>query len=197
MSVFILFIVIVLFILCKCVARLVNGRVFVRIDINVIISNSCAEYFLQATKFIDDLLVKFYELNRFYKCRKPQDLTGHMVIGLAPHTSAGALARIIGFTNTQVCFAHPFFHATKRRNADGDEDGLMLLMDALLNFSHSYIPDKRGGRMDLPFILTTRIDPAEVDKEAHNLDILARYPLDFYEATVRHEHSKNDAEGND
>jgi DNA polymerase II large subunit len=76
-------------------------------------------------------------------------------------------------------------------NCDGDEDGLMLLMDALLNFSHSYIPDKRGGRMDLPLILTTRIDPAEVDKEAHNIDTLARYPLDFYESTLKHEHSKN------
>jgi len=76
-------------------------------------------------------------------------------------------------------------------NCDGDEDGLMLLMDALLNFSHSYIPDKRGGRMDLPLILTTRIDPTEVDKEAYNIDTLARYPLDFYEATLKHEHSKN------
>jgi len=66
----------------------------------------------------------------------------------------------------------------------------MLLMDALLNFSHSYIPDKRGGRMDLPLILTTRIDPSEVDKEAHNVDTLARYPLDFYEATLKHEHPK-------
>ena len=45
--------------------------------------------------------------------------------------------------------------------------------------------------MDLPLILTTRIDPAEVDKEAHNIDTLARYPLDFYEATLKHEHSKN------
>lgn len=74
---------------------------------------------------------------------------------------------------------------------DGDEDGLMLLMDALLNFSHEYIPDKRGGKMDLPLILTTRLDPSEVDKEAHNVDCLSRYPLDFYEATLRHEHPKN------
>lgn len=158
---------------------------------DVIISKSCAEYFMQISKFIDDLLAKFYGLDRFYKIRKLQGLTGHLTVGLAPHTSAGAIARIIGFTDTQVCYAHPFFHATKRRNADGDEDGLMLLMDALLNFSHSYIPDKRGGRMDLPLILTTRIDPAEVDKEAHNIDTLARYPLDFYEATLKHEHSKN------
>jgi DNA polymerase II large subunit len=158
---------------------------------DVIVSKSCAEYFVQVSKFVDDLLSKFYRLDRFYKIRKLQDLTGHLTVGLAPHTSAGALARIIGFTDTQVCYAHPFFHAAKRRNADGDEDGLMLLMDALLNFSHSYIPDKRGGRMDLPLILTTRIDPAEVDKEAHNIDTLARYPLDFYEATLKHEHSKN------
>jgi len=158
---------------------------------DVIISKSCAEYFIQISKFIDDLLVKYYRLNHFYRIRKIQDLTGHLVIGLAPHTSAGALARIIGFTNTQVCYAHPFYHATKRRNADGDEDGLMLLMDVLLNFSHSYIPDKRGGRMDLPLILTTRIDPSEVDKEAHNLDTLHRYPLEFYKATLKHEHSKN------
>ena len=158
---------------------------------DVIISNSCAEYFLQVSKFIDDLLVKYYGLERYYKCRKPDHLTGHLVIGLAPHTSAGSLARIIGFTSAQVCFAHPYYHAAKRRNCDGDEDGQMLLMDALLNFSHSYIPDKRGGRMDLPLILTTRLDPSEIDKEAHNIDTLSRYPLDFYEATLKHEHSKN------
>jgi DNA polymerase II large subunit len=158
---------------------------------DVIISKYCAEYFVKISKFIDDLLVKFYKLNRFYNIKRLEDLTGHLVVGLAPHTSAGSLARIIGFTDAQVCFAHPYYHAAKRRNADGDEDGLMLLMDALLNFSHSYIPDKRGGRMDLPLILTTRIDPSEVDKEAHNIDTMARYPIDFYEATLRHENPKN------
>ena len=157
---------------------------------DVIISKACAEYFVNITKFIDDLLLKFYKLNKFYKIKKLEDLTGHLVIGLAPHTSAGSLARIIGFTDAQVCFAHPFYHAAKRRNADGDEDGLMLLLDALLNFSKSYIPDKRGGKMDLPLILTTRIDPSEVDKEAHNIDTLARYPLEFYNATLKHEHPK-------
>ncbi|MCJ7572593.1 MAG: hypothetical protein MUO82_12100 [Candidatus Thermoplasmatota archaeon] len=157
---------------------------------DVIISKLCAEYFIQVTRFIDDLLVKFYDMNRFYNIRKLENLTGHLAIGLAPHTSAGSLSRIIGFTDAQVCYAHPFYHAAKRRNADGDEDGLMLLLDALLNFSHAYIPDKRGGKMDLPLILTTRIDPSEVDKEAHNIDTLNRYPLDFYESTLRHEHSK-------
>lgn len=158
---------------------------------DVIISKSCAEYFLKVAKFIDDLLVKFYKLDRFYNIRKLENLTGHLTIGLAPHTSGGSLSRIIGFTDAQVCYAHPYYHAAKRRNADGDEDGLMLLMDALLNFSHSYIPDKRGGQMDLPLILTTRLDPSEVDKEAHNVDTLARYPLEFYRSTLLHKHSKD------
>lgn len=157
---------------------------------DIVISKACAEYFMKVADFIDDLLVRFYNQEKFYKVRKLEDLIGHLVIGLAPHTSAGSLARIIGFTDAQVCFAHPYYHAAKRRNCDGDEDGVMLLMDALLNFSHAYIPDKRGGRMDLPLILTTRLDPAEIDKEAHNLDTLARYPLEFYEATLKHPQPK-------
>lgn len=94
---------------------------------DVIISNSCVEYFLQVSKFIDDLLVKFYGLERFYKCRKPKDLTGHLVIGLAPHTSAGSLARIIGFTSSQVCFAHPYYHAAKRRNCLSPDTNIFTL----------------------------------------------------------------------
>jgi DNA polymerase II large subunit len=38
--------------------------------------------------------------------------------------------------------------------------------------------------MDAPLVLTTRIDPNEVDKEAHNIDLLFKYPLEFYEATL-------------
>ncbi|HEC89805.1 MAG TPA: DNA polymerase II large subunit, partial [Thermoplasmatales archaeon] len=104
---------------------------------DIVISKACAEYFMKVANFIDDLLVKFYNQEKFYKVRKLEDLIGHLVIGLAPHTSAGSLARIIGFTDAQVCFAHPYYHAAKRRNCDGDEDGVMLLMDALLNFSHA------------------------------------------------------------
>lgn len=158
---------------------------------DVVISQSCAEYFMKVANFVDDLLFRYYGMERFYNIRKIEDLAGHLAIGLAPHTSGGSLTRIIGFTNAQVCYAHPFYHAAKRRNCDGDEDGLMLLMDALLNFSHEYIPDKRGGKMDLPLILTTRLDPSEVDKEAHNVDCLSRYPLDFYEATLLHNHPKD------
>ncbi len=74
---------------------------------------------------------------------------------------------------------------------DGDEDCVMLLMDGLLNFSRSYLPDKRGGQMDAPLVLTSRIDPNEVDKEAHNIDVLFRYPLEFYEATLQYKNPKD------
>lgn len=66
---------------------------------------------------------------------------------------------------------------------DGDELAFILLMDALLNFSRQYLPNKRGSRyMDLPLVLTTRLDPKEIDDEVYNMDIVDMYPLEFYNA---------------
>ena len=42
---------------------------------------------------------------------------------------------------------------------DGDEDCIMLLLDGLINFSRSFLPETRGGTMDAPLVLTSRIDP--------------------------------------
>ncbi|OYR39865.1 DNA polymerase II large subunit [Halorubrum sp. Eb13] len=67
---------------------------------------------------------------------------------------------------------------------DGDEDCVMLLMDGLLNFSKEFLPDQRGGRMDAPLVMSSRIDPSEIDDEAHNMDIVREYPREFYEATL-------------
>jgi len=153
---------------------------------DLLISNSGADYMLRATKFIDDLLQKHYGLKPYYNANRVSDLVGHLVIGLAPHTSVGVVGRIIGFTGATVGYAHPYFHAAKRRDCDGDEDCVMLLLDALLNFSKRFLPSKRGGTMDAPLILSTRINPTEIDKEAHNMDIETRYPLEFYEGTQRY-----------
>ncbi|WP_284012669.1 DNA polymerase II large subunit [Halobaculum litoreum] len=71
-----------------------------------------------------------------------------------------------------------------QKQCDGDEDCVMLLMDGLLNFSKSFLPDKRGGQMDAPLVMSSRIDPAEIDDEAHNMDIVRQYPREFYEATL-------------
>ncbi|ASJ11381.1 DNA polymerase II large subunit [Thermococcus thioreducens] len=150
---------------------------------DVILPYEAGRYLLKVARFIDDLLEKFYGLPRFYNAEKMEDLVGHLVIGLAPHTSAGIIGRIIGFSDVLVGYAHPYYHAAKRRNCDGDEDSVMLLMDALLNFSRYYLPEKRGGKMDAPLVVTTRLDPREVDSEVHNMDVVRYYPLEFYSAT--------------
>ncbi|MFW9969149.1 MAG: DNA polymerase II large subunit [Candidatus Odinarchaeota archaeon] len=153
---------------------------------DIIISDDCAKYFIKVANFLDDELELFYKEKRFYNVIVREDLLGHLTVGLAPHTSAGIIGRIIGFTFANAIYAHPYWHAAKRRNCDGDEDGLMLLLDPLLNFSRHYLPSKIGGRMDATLVIGTKIDPNEIDVESHNLDTLDRYPIEFYEATERY-----------
>ncbi|MDD1675756.1 MAG: DNA polymerase II large subunit, partial [Methanomicrobiales archaeon] len=322
---------------------------------DILISEKCGEYMVKVAHFIDELLGRFYGLPPFYNVRDKKDLIGHLLVGLAPHTSAGVLARLIGFSKANVGYAHPFFHAAKRRNCfqgetkievhdgtgwkkqtirqfvlenfdvntpgldrvgtyysdprrtfyirsvdtsgairmrritsvsvhkspdawirfttdrgkslvvtpehamlvwdlnylkkitamevkkgdsvpvfsgptplteriaireilpatepvvycltvdvdhtmeaggiftgqcDGDEDCVMLLMDCLINFSRSYLPETRGGTMDAPLVITSRIDPMEIDKESHNLDVCARYPRELYEKALVFTHPK-------
>ncbi len=158
---------------------------------DIVVSRLCGDYLLRVSHFVDDLMVKVYGMEPHYGLHGPEDLIGHLVVGLAPHTSVGVLARVIGLTSARVCFAHPFFHAAKRRDADGDEDSVILLLDGLLNFSREFLPEKRGGLMDAPLVLSTRIDPREVDKEAQNMEICSRYPLEFYRAAERFTHPRD------
>lgn len=83
---------------------------------DIILSKEAGKYLVRVARFIDDLLEKFYGLPRFYNVEKMEDLVGHLVIGLAPHTSAGIIGRIIGFVDALVGYAHPYYHAAKRRN---------------------------------------------------------------------------------
>ncbi|MBX0322548.1 DNA-directed DNA polymerase II large subunit [Halomicroarcula sp. F13] len=329
---------------------------------DIVLSDGAAEHMLQTAAFVDDLLEQYYGLDPYYEFDDREELVGELVFGMAPHTSAATVGRVVGFTSAAVGYAHPYFHAAKRRNCfhpetrlwhrdeddewaygtieelvesrlddpeaddfgtlmqeldgdvavpslgadgpcrrpveavskhpapdhlvrvevgdrtlrvtpdhtmlragadgveevpasdidvgddlpaydggettmtgagaavpvadgagvptdavtaveyvesdvdhvycltvadthrvavegtyvgqcDGDEDCVMLLMDGLLNFSKSYLPNKRGGQMDAPLVMSSRIDPSEIDDEAHNMDIMDRYPREFYEAT--------------
>jgi DNA polymerase II large subunit len=152
---------------------------------DVIVSNSCGRYLMHLAQFVDDELVRIYGRPPFYRVQRPEELRGRILVALAPHTSGGVAGRLIGFTEAEGCFAHPLFHAAKRRNCDGDEDSVTLLLDALLNFSRSFLPESRGALMDKPLVLTTRLDPTEVDKEAHNLDIGLTYPAALPAACAR------------
>ncbi len=157
---------------------------------DIVIPEVAGDFLVKVATFVDELLAKVYGLPPFYNAKGRDDLLGHLVLTLAPHTSGGVLGRVIGYTKARAWFNHPYMVAARRRNADGDEDSLLLLLDALLNFSRSFLPEKRGGLMDAPLVLTTRIDPNEIDKEAHNMDLMSRYPLEFYRATERFAHPR-------
>jgi len=150
---------------------------------DVVIPVKNAEYFVRVANFLDDLLEKVYELPPHYNVKRIDDLVGHLVVGLAPHTSAGILGRIIGFTSHNVCYAHILWHSAKRRDCDGDEDALMLALDTILNFSKAYLPAQIGGIMDAPLFIIPLVNPVEVQRQAHEVDVAATYPLAFYEKT--------------
>ena len=156
-----------------------------------IVAKNASDYFVRTAKFVDELLIRYYGLEAYYNVSNADDLVGHLICALAPHTSGGVLSRIIGWADCSGGYAHPLFHASKRRNCDGDEDAIMLLMDGLLNFSREILPANRGGQMDAPLVLTTRLNPTEVDKEALNVDSGWYYERDFYEATQDCPHPKS------
>jgi DNA polymerase II large subunit len=85
-----------------------------------------------------------------------------------------------------VGLAHPYTISARRRNCDGDEDTTMLLLDALINFSRSYLATSIGGTMDAPLILTVHIAPEEVDDEVHAMEIVDSYSIDFYNKTMNY-----------
>ncbi len=162
--------------------ELVSGEQLCEIFVqDIIVNQDAGDFFLRVTRFIDEELERLYGMARHYNYDSREQLIGELFLGLAPHTSAGVLCRIIGYTKAKLNFAHPYFHLAKRRNADGDQDSIMLLMDALLNFSRLYLPSSRGGRMDAPLVFTVAINPQEIDDEAYEVETCEEYPLELYE----------------
>ncbi len=177
-----------------CDRPLTNDNQIIELKPQDVILPSCPEtldekaddVFVKITKFIDHLLVRFYALQPFYNVSSAEDLIGHLIVCIAPHTSAGVVGRIIGFSKAQALFASPYFHAAMRRDADGDEAAIMLLLDTLLNFSREYLPAHRGGTQDAPIILNTRIKAGEVDDMVFDIETVEHLPLELYEAAERY-----------
>ncbi|MBU0614689.1 MAG: DNA polymerase II large subunit [Nanoarchaeota archaeon] len=142
-----------------------------------------ADFVLERTAhFVDDMLQKLYGLDPYYKLDSKKDLVWHLVLALAPHTSAGIVGRIVGFSKTQGFFAHPMLHAATRRDCDGDEASVSLLLDCLINFSRRYLPSSRGSTQDAPLVLTYKLVPSEVDDMFFDIDRAFEYPLELYKA---------------
>ena len=162
-----------------------NSNQFVELRMqDVIIPIESGKYLVKISKYIDDELNKFYGKPAFYNIKNIEELIGHLIIGLAPHTSVGIVGRIIGFSDTHVCFATPNWHSAKRRDADGDADSIMLLMDSLLNFSRQFLSDRIGGLMDAPLLIQPLVLPHESQPQAHNLEVTKFFPLSFFESTI-------------
>ncbi|VUT23953.1 MAG: DNA polymerase II large subunit [Candidatus Methanolliviera sp. GoM_asphalt] len=117
---------------------------------DIIVSNDCGDYLAKIANYMDDLIEKFYGISPFYKIKDREGLIGELVIGLAPHTSAGVLGRIIGFIESSVCYAHPYFHAAKRRNCLPSETDILILnsgMPKILGIKEVY--DSINAKEDL------------------------------------------------
>ncbi len=147
------------------------------------------DIFMRICHFIDEMLVKFYNMEPIYNVKKREDLVGKIGVCIAPHNCAGVVCRIIGFSNTLGMFASPFMHAAIRRDCDGDEAAIMLLGDVLLNFSREFLPQHRGGTQDCPLVLNAKIDAGEVDDQIMDFELVDEYPLELYRLAEQRRHS--------
>ncbi len=150
------------------------------------LDEKCDDVMIKITRFIDELLEKLYKVDKYYNLKTKEDLIGQLVIGLSPHTSSGIVCRIIGFSKTQGLLAHPYLHSLCRRDCDGDEMCIMMLMDVLLNFSKKYLPKTKGATQDEPLLLSSKLLPTEVDDMVFDMDVAFNYPLEFYEAALQY-----------
>jgi len=147
------------------------------------------DVFFKICNFMDDLLEKFYGLEKFYNVKSREDLIGQLGVCMAPHNCAGVVCRFIGFSKTLGLMASPYMHAAIRRDCDGDEAAIMLLGDVLLNFSRKYLPSHRGGTQDAPLVLNAKIDAGEVDDQILDFEYVFEYPLDLYKKAEQRLHS--------
>jgi len=150
---------------------------------DVVIPKKAGEYLVRVAGFIDELLERIYKLPLYYKATKPKDLVGQLIFGLAPHTCACILGRIVGYTDRNLIYAHPVWHSAKRRDCDGDEDAIMLALDTLINFSRVFLPSQIGGIMDAPILMLPFCNTKEVQRQAHDFDVSRCYPVEFYRKT--------------
>jgi DNA polymerase II large subunit len=147
------------------------------------------DLFMNLANFMDELLEKFYDLPKFYNIKTREDLVGQLVVCMAPHNCAGVIGRIIGFSKVQGLMASAYLHAAMRRDADGDEAAMMMLLDVLINFSRKFLPSHRGGTQDAPLVLNGKILAREVDDQILDFELVNNYPLELYEKAEQGLHS--------
>jgi len=146
------------------------------------------DVFLSMSQFIDEELHRIYGISRFFNAKNKEDIIGELFACIAPHICTAVAGRLIGFSKTQAFLASPYMHAAMRRDCDGDEAAVILLMDLLINFSRKFLPAHRGGTQDAPLVLNTHIRAGEVDDMIFDVDVGDKIPLKLYEAAEMEEH---------
>lgn len=128
---------------------------------DVVIPFYLADQLRKVADYIDEILVKIYGVSPYYNIKTLNDLIGKLIVGQSQRRTFGLLGRIIGFTEANVCFAHPIWHENKGSNCRGRSDYVMLLLDSLINFSNKYTesatPDKIGTLQSLRTFVTPHL----------------------------------------
>ena len=65
---------------------------------DVVLPLNCSEKILATANYMDDLLENLYGMEPHYNCETINDLIGHYIMGIAPHTSGA-----IFITNYWIC----------------------------------------------------------------------------------------------
>nr|MDO8086405.1 DNA-directed DNA polymerase II large subunit [Candidatus Sigynarchaeum springense] len=99
---------------------------------DILLPKASLKYLFKVASFVDDLLEKVYGMPRYYNIKTERDFIGQLVIGLAPHTSAGIVGRVIGFTTANVGYANPTYHAAKRRNCFPADSIVTVEIDGII-----------------------------------------------------------------
>ncbi|MEM3833121.1 MAG: hypothetical protein QW128_05960 [Thermoprotei archaeon] len=141
--------------------ELVNENQVIRLfPYDVILPKHVGELLLNVAKFVDSELQNIYKLPLFYYASDLYELIGHLIIGFAPNSRVGVIGRIIGFSESDVLYAHPSWHASKGRLCNGQEDYIALALDLILNYSSKYL-----GYEHYPFIINMHIDEIKLVDE--------------------------------
>lgn len=74
------------------------------------------EILFRVAGFIDEELEKLYSTSPYYFLKSKKELVGHLIVAMSPHTSAGIICRIVGFSQVQGIYAHPLLHSIMRRD---------------------------------------------------------------------------------
>ena len=155
---------------------------------DIVLSDGAAEHMCKTADFVDDLLVNLYDEPPFYEVTDRDDLIGELVFGMAPHTSAAVIGRVVGFTSAAVGYAHPYFHAAKRRNCFHPETRIWY-QNTENRWQHRPIREVVESHLHDPRVddVGTQIQELEADLYVPSINANGEETLQRIEAVSKHQ----------